>query len=163
MFARHEQFTGQIDASAEDVFARLDDQTRLAGHMNKRSWRMGWGTMELTLDAQRGRTVGSHIGLHGRILGIRLGLDEVVVDRVPPTSKTWETVGEPRLLVIGAYRMGFVITSAQGSVQLLVTIDYDIPSHGLSRLFGRLLGRTYAQWCTRQMVHDAQVAFSGNR
>ena len=44
--------------------------------------------------------------MNGRILGLKLSLDEVVTERDPPARKVWETVGVPRLLVIGPYRMG---------------------------------------------------------
>ena len=61
MYSRHEEHSAPINASAERVFDQLDDQTRLAEHMSKRSWKMGWGKMETVLDAQQGRSVGSHI------------------------------------------------------------------------------------------------------
>jgi hypothetical protein len=160
MYSRHEEYSGRIDASAERVFNQLDDQTRLSEHMETRSWRMGWGKMDTVLDAQRGRAVGSYIVLRGRVFGMRLSLDEVVTIREPPLKKTWETVGEPQLRVIGSYRMGFDVTPDGTSVRLRVAIDYELPKHGMSRLLGRLFGRSYAQWCTRQMVQDAQHAFA---
>ena len=110
MYSRHEEYSAPINASAERVFNKLDDQTRLSAHMSKRSWKLGWGKMETVLDAQQGRSAGSHIVLRGRVFGIQLYLDEVVITRNPPLQKTWETVGEPRLLVIGSYRMGFNLT-----------------------------------------------------
>ena len=159
MYDRHEEHAGVVAAPSAALFEHLDDQTRLSAHMSKRSWKMGWGKMETILDAQGGRAVGSHIVLRGRVLGILLDLDEVVTERVPPTRKTWETVGEPRLLVIGAYRIGFTITSrTTAASELCVTIDYDLPRRGLAFILGRLFGRSYARWCTRQMVAAAQHA-----
>ncbi len=115
--------------------------------------------MEVELDGQRGRAVGSHIVLHGRILGVRLFLDEVVIERRPPLKKSWETVGEPRLLVIGLYRMGFDLESIGATSRLRVAIDYQLPNKGMSRLLGRMFGRAYAKWCARQMAEDAQRYF----
>lgn len=86
--------------------------------------------METVLDAQQGHSVGSHIVLKGRVFGIQLYLDEVVITRDPPLKKTWETVGEPRLLVIGSYRMGFNLTPDGTKAQLRVAIDYDLPTRG---------------------------------
>ena len=156
MRPQHEEFTGRVAATANEVFAHLDDQTRLSAHMTKRSWKMGWGKMDVILDQQGGRAAGSHIVLRGRVFGVRLYLDEVVIERDPPVRKTWETVGEPHLLVIGAYRMGFEITPMASDVNLRVAIDYQLPTHGIAKLLGRVFGRAYAKWCTRQMVHDAQ-------
>jgi hypothetical protein len=42
-------------------------------------------------------------------------------------------------------------------------IDYDLPTRGLSRILGRLFGRMYAKWCTRQMVRDAERAFADRK
>ena len=80
--------------------------------------------------------------------------------REPPMRKSWETVGEPRLLVIGPYRMRFDLRPEGTSSQLRVAIDYDFPANGISRLLGRLFGRSYAKWCTRQMVRDAHHSFA---
>ena len=70
--------------------------------------------MTLSLDEQAGRSLGSHIRLQGRVLGVQLSLEEVVTEHTPPTRKVWMTVGTPRLLVIGPYRMGFVLVPAIG-------------------------------------------------
>ena len=160
MEARHEEYTGVIAASVDSVFAHLDDQTRLSAHMKERSWKLGWGKMEIRLDAQGGKAVGSHIVLEGRVFGIPLYLDEVVTERDPPQRKRWQTVGEPRLLVIGGYTMGFDVFAADGGTRVTVSIDYELPAHGFSRLLGHVFGRMYAQWCTRQMVQDAERAFA---
>ena len=160
VYSEHAEYTAIVQAPVERVFDWLDDQTRLAQHMSKRSWKMGWGKMEVALDAGRGRAVGSHIVLRGRILGIRLYLDEVVVQRKPPVKKNWETVGEPRLLVIGSYRMGFDLVSVGGATKLRVAISYQLPTEGVSRLLGQLFGRSYARWCVRQMAEDAQHSFA---
>lgn len=159
MYAHHGESSASLSASAAQLFAHLDDQTRLSAHMSKRSWKMGWGKMETVLDAQRGQAVGSHILLRGRVFGLSLHLDEVVTLRDPPLRKTWETVGTPRLLVIGRYRMGFEITPAADRVMLRVAIDYDLPEKGVARMLGALFGRSYAAWCTGQMVGDAQSAW----
>jgi hypothetical protein len=160
MYSRHAEHIATINASAARVFDYLDDQTRLSAHMSKRSWKLGWGRMDTVLDAQQGRSVGSHIVIRGRVFGIRLYLDEVVTVREPPLKKVWATVGEPRLLVIGQYRMGFDLMPGEAGAQLRVAIDYDLPTKGIAKLLGRLFGRWYAQWCTRQMARDAQHSFT---
>ena len=85
----------------------------------------------------------------------------MVTERVPPLRKTWETRGEPRLLVIGAYRMGFTIAAQGARSQLVVFIDYQLLPRGFARGLARLFGRTYAAWCTRRMATDAVAAFPG--
>lgn len=71
---------------------------------------MAWATINLTVDAGGGRRAGSHIVLRGRVLGIFLYVDEVVTMSEPPRRKAWETVGAPQLLVIGSYRMIYLMS-----------------------------------------------------
>lgn len=158
---RHDENRVIIRAPAERVFEFVDDHATLSAHMGKPSWKMGWSRMEMVLDEGRGKSIGSHIRLDGRILGIRLMVDEVVTERDPPHRKSWETVGSPRLLVIGHYRMGFEVTPQGGASLLRVFIDYKLPDTAPSRWLGLLLGRYYARWCVRQMAEDAARHFAG--
>lgn len=116
--------------------------------------------MRTELDAGRGQRVGSHIRMSGRVLGLELSLDEVVVERVAPHRKVWETVGSPRLLVIGPYRMGFEVTGRGGKSDLRVFIDYALPSAWPQRWLGRAFGGYYARWCVRSIVSDAVHQFA---
>jgi len=157
MFSRHEESTGALQTTMNDAFRLLDDPTRLSTHLTSRSWKLGWGRMTTIVDEQWGRVVSSHVVRRGRAFGMLLFLDEVVTEREMPRRKVWETVGEPRLIVIGPYRMGFEIAPSDSGVLLHVSIDYDLPSHGISRLLGYLLGRVYAKWCTREMLLQAKA------
>ena len=159
MYTRHEESVATVDATPEQVFAVLDDHARLSSHMNKPSWRMGGGSMETILDDGQGRRVGSHIMLRGRVFGLRLEVEEVVTAHERPALKVWETIGIPRLLVIGRYRMWFEVKATEGRSNLRVAIDYDVPPGGFAHLLGLLFGAMYARWCTRQMTDDARKFF----
>jgi hypothetical protein len=151
----HNESNALISASPERVFALADDHERLSSHMSQSSWRMGGGHMTTTFDEGHGQRVGSHILISGHVLGLNLSLDEVVTQREPPARKVWETVGSPRLLVIGPYQMGFDVTAQETGSLLRVFIDYALPSSWPARWLGRLFGGYYAQWCTQRMVNDA--------
>lgn len=117
------------------------------------------GRMKICFDDSRGRTVGSHVRMGGRMMGLNLFLEEVVTERVPPRHKAWETVGSPKLLVIGNYRLGFDIVSSGNSSELRIFIDYDLPPSRRLRWLGYLLGSIYAKWCVRQMVKSVRNGF----
>ena len=153
----HEESAGFIPETPERVFAKLDDHARLAAHMSRPSWRMGWATMKIIIDPQRPRGAGTHIALRGRVFGIGLSVDETVTRYETPFLKEWETTEEPRLLVIGRYRMAFHTTPDSDGTQLRVTIDYNHPASAFPRLLGVLFGGMYARWCTSQMVSDAAI------
>lgn len=141
-----------VPAPAEAVFAYADDWTRLSSHMSESSWKMGGGKMRIDTDSGLGQRVGSHVRLSGKAFGMEMSLDEVVTERAPPWRKVWETVGEPRLLVIGRYRMGYEIRQQAHDTRFTMFIDYARPPGMAGRLLGAMFGPAYARWCTRQMA-----------
>lgn len=162
----HEDAAGEVAAAPSLLFAHLDDPQRLSRHMEQRSMAMMGSTMTVATDAQGGKALGSVIRMKGRAFGIPLALEEVVMRREPPRLKAWETIGEPQLLVIGAYRMGFDIAPRGDGSLLSVFIDYELPTAGRARRLARWLARWlapfYARWCCARMVRDAQDAFRGS-
>ena len=131
--------------------------------MSGSSWMMGGGSMSIEVDEGRGRRVGSRIRLAGTVCGVALSVEEIVTEHRPPHAKTWETIGTPRLLVVGAYRMGFDLTPRGEHSLLRVFIDYELPTGLVGHWLGRLLGGFYAKWCTQRMVEDAVKFFAAGR
>ena len=115
--------------------------------------------MEIELDADWGKKVGSRIRLTGRVLGIELAVEEVVTEHEPPRRKVWETRGSPKLLVIDRYRMGFEISPRGHESMLRVFIEYVLPAKAPARWLGRVFGGVYARWCVTRMVDDAVKQF----
>jgi hypothetical protein len=128
-FAHSAECVVGVAASPQTLFDYLDDPRRLGSHMEKASWRTGWSRMNYDLDARAGREVGSEIWMTGRVPGLPLDVEEVVIERTPPASKVWETRGTPHLFVIGPYRMGYQITegieASAGQSRLRLFIDFE--------------------------------------
>ena len=160
MATRHRSVSIWIAASQEAVFSFVDDHENFSSHMNQRSWMMGGGRMVTELDDGRGQVVGSHIRMSGRVFGINLALDEIVTLRTPHSEKFWETVGTPRLLVIGSYRMGFQVRPEADGCRLMVFIDYTLPESWYGRVLGWLFADWYADWCVTQMADGAAKHFA---
>jgi hypothetical protein len=155
-----ESATAEVAAAPGRLFEHLDDHARLAMHMERRSMMMMGGRMTYTFDEAKGRAVGSVIRMGGSFLGISLGVEEAVIERDPPRRKVWETIGHPRLLVIGAYRMGFEIEPRDDRSELRVFIVYSHPASPMGRVLGRLSAGAYARWCVRRMADDAVEHFA---
>ena len=158
LYQRHHDERTTIYARPEDIFAFVDDHARFSSHMSQSSWMMGGGRMDISVDAELGQKIGSHIHMDGRAFGLNLHLDEVVTRYEPPRLKTWETVGEPDLLIIGGYRMGIKIESENERSLLSVFIDYNLPAR--NAWLGRLFGEGYAKWCVRQMILGVRENFT---
>ena len=148
-----------IAASPELIFAHLDDQTHLGGHMEKPSMMMMGGYMTYAFDQTGGRAAGSVIKMGGHFLGLDLSVEEVVTVHAPPRMKVWETQGQPHLLIIGAYRMGFELTPSDAGSRLRVFIEYDPLTTFAGRILSFLFAPIYARWCVGQMARDAERHF----
>lgn len=159
IYAHTDETTTEVHAAPNRLFDHLDDQARLGSHMEKPSMMMMGGRMTYEFDGAKGRAVGSVIKVAGSFLGIRLFIEEVVTERDPPRRKVWETRGQPRILIIGPYRMGFEITPSAAHSSLRVFIEYDDPPSPVGRILARAFAPVYARWCVRRMADDARLHF----
>jgi hypothetical protein len=129
----HHRSKAVVAASPEVLFAALDEHKRLAGHMEKPSLMMAG--VDAHHDGYTARPGGGlHHPMAGQVLGLKLALDEVVTERQPPFKKTWETCGQPRLLIIDGYRMGFTVTPRPGGLEASSTEVYAWDWAGTKRL-----------------------------
>lgn len=151
--------SSEVNATPQVLFAELDNHQRLSEHMMQSSPMMAGSKMHFDFDARGGRAIGSKIQMSGRMFGIQLWLEEVITEREPPSRKVWETVGKPRLLVIGDYRMGFEIEALGGRSKLTVFICYDDPGPPWTML-GKTLGPVYARWCAMSIARGAAQRFA---
>ncbi len=160
IYTRSAQADVEVTTSAERLFDYMDDQANPGTHMERSSAMMLWGSMAYDFDEALGQSVGSVIKMTGKVAGLKLYVEEVVIQRQPPFLKIWETVGEPRLLVIGSYRMRFQIEDNGRLCRLHVFIDYNYPTSVIGRIAGTLSGALYARWCVKRMAAAAKAAFS---
>ena len=149
--------SAKILANPSEVFDYIDDHSKFSSHMNTSSPMMGGGKMNTYIDELKGKTVGSHIKMDGKVFGIYISLDEVVTEHVPPHRKVWKTVGTPKLLIIGQYQMKVEIEPDGVGSRLTISIDYDLPKSFV--WLGRLLSGWYAKWCVQQMLYGTQKYF----
>ena len=158
-FPLHFQQSTLLAKSASVVFEQLDDFERLGAHMMHSSGMMAGSRMRYEFDEAHGRAEHALVRLRGSVLGFALTIDEEVIERTPPVAKTWQTIGTPRMLVLDAYRMGYILEPQQSAARLTVFIDYALPSRGVTRWLGRLAGAAYARWCVTSMIEDAVRSF----
>ena len=120
---------------------------------------MGGGRMTTEVDSGLGQKVGSHIRMAGKVFGIAVSLDEAIIEYAPPRLKVWETVGQPKLLVVDHYRMKAQIEPQTDGARLTVSIDYNRPK--TSAWLGMIFGGFYAKWCVMKMIRDTADHFKG--
>jgi hypothetical protein len=156
---QHFEQSAALGAQPDVIFEYLDDFAHFGEHMMQSSWMMAGSSMRYEFDEAHGRALGASIRLHGSFLGVPLEIEEQVTERTPPLRKSWQTTGEPRMLVLEAYRMGFEISARVGGCELCVFIDYATPQRGIGRWLGRAAGAPYARWCVRSTIRGALRRF----
>lgn len=156
---RHFEESISISATPEAIFSFADNHANFSAHMNQSSMMMAGSKMETHIDEGEGKTVGSHIIMNGKMLGINLYLDEVITIHDPPNQKEWKTVGNVNLVVIDQYTLGFKIRPEPEGSQFAVYIDYELPKSWKTRALGMVLGGMYAKWCVRQMINGTRSHF----
>lgn len=154
---------GGVNASPAEVFAFLDDQTRLGAHMNRRSLMMLGGRMRYDFDAAQGHAIGSVIRIYGSFLGLSLFVCEAITERRPPFRKRWETCGPQRMLVIESYLMGFETRATGSTTEVSVAIEYRLPRRRPWCWISRLVAPLYARWCVSHMDGDTRRHFDSVR
>lgn len=159
-YSNHYEETVNIIAKPEEIFSYADDFNNFSSHMNKSSWMMAGSKMETSTDGGKGKKVGSHIKMQGKILGFNLFLDEVITKHIFPYHKEWETVGDINLIVIDHYKLGFEISSEDNNSKLRIYIDYNLPKSALLHFAGLVFGGVYAKWCVRQMINGVGSHFN---
>lgn len=161
MYALHHETIVTLNAPMDIAFAYLDDFKKLSAHMEQSSGMMMGSKMTIDTDASGGRSIGSKVRLYGKMMGMTLSLEEVVMERQPPFRKSWNTTSTD-LLVIGDYRLGFELKPNGNASTLRVYIDYDYPPKAPARWLGYLFGKMYARWCTVRMAKDAAAHFNSS-
>ncbi len=156
---QHYEENALISASAEKVFDYADNFYNFSSHMNKSTWMMGGGKMKTEIDEGKGRKIGSHVKMSGKVFGVNLFLDEVITVHEVPYRKVWQTVGNINLLVIDHYTLGFEIKPENNGCKIKVFIDYNLPKSTKTYWLGFLFGSMYAKWCVKQMINGVKVNF----
>jgi hypothetical protein len=158
-YAVHYEAQTTVNAPSDLVFDYLDDFEQLGAHMTGSSWMMAGSKMSYEFDDGKGRRLGSHVRLLGSFLGLKLEIDEQVIDRVPARGKAWQTVGNPRMFILARYQMGFSLQQSPLGCRVVAFIDYTLPARGFGRLLGRAAGGLYARWCVNNVIDQAAAHF----
>jgi Polyketide cyclase / dehydrase and lipid transport len=152
--------TVDIKASAESVFAYVDDIRNIGWHMTERSSMAMMGSrLELEILSEQSTGLGATYRYSGTMMGLSLDFSESVTRYIPNREKIWHTIGEPRLLIISSYEMRLAVEPlSAASSRLTISIAYELPLSTFWCIVGRLLAGPYSRWCLRQMVGDAKRA-----
>jgi len=141
------QETAVLPALPARVFEWIDTPANTGLHMSRPSMAMLGGSLQVERLSPNAAGVGATYRSWGRVLGLRIDFTTRVTVWLPEREKSVETIGEPRLIVIGDFQMRSSITRLDSSTRLVLALAYNLPAGWFGRLLGRVLARPYVRWC----------------
>ncbi len=148
----------EINASAKVVFEHVDDIANTGWHMTKSSMPLMGSSLTLEILSKNPTGVGATYRWHGKIMGFTMDFSEIISRWVPNKERVWHTIGNPKILIMRAYEMRFMIKSLHERSRLTFEITYDLPKPIFWKCVGFLLSGPYSRWCLRNMCKDAKKA-----
>lgn len=154
-FERIEIMNGKHD----EVFAFMDDINNTGMHMTEENGPMLGNKLTLEWLSENKTGLGTKYRWTGKVMGMKMDFTVVVTQWNNGKSKTWETIGEARMIVISWFRMYLELSpndngTTSAKLGILYTKSKNIP--------GFLLGKRYSIWCVKSMLEDTKEHFEKN-
>lgn len=153
----HFSQTIQINKKVAQVFAYIDDIHNTGWHMEKSSMPMMGSKMTVETISEQKSGLGATYRWTGKVMGLRIDFTETITRWVKNKERVWQTIGDPQIIIMGNYVMGFFLKPILESTQLTFEIDYELPKPLFWSLVGRLLSPWYSRWCLSNMCNDAKA------
>jgi hypothetical protein len=147
-----------INAPVEAAFDYLDDLSKTGMHMSESSAMM-MGS-KLTLEHLPGPEsgAGAKYRWFGKMMGLPLDFTVEVTKWIKNEEKTWETIGAPKMIILGWYRMRLMTEPDNaGGTRTWLEIEYTPPEGLFYRFLSAVFAPIYARWCVSKMLTDAKI------
>lgn len=151
-----------IQAPVEKVFSFMDDLSKTGMHMSGSSMMMAGSKLKLEHVSGPEKGVGAGFRWSGKMLGFELDFTVVVTKWVENAEKVWETIGMPKLIILGWYLMHLKTEPVTGGTLVSLEIQYIRPRGFFYKLLSILFARRYAEWCVTRMLNDSKKSLEGS-
>lgn len=149
-----------MNAKPQEVFAFMDNIDNTGMHMTKSNAQMMGSKLNLEWLTEHKTGLNTKYRWTGKVLGMKMKFTAIVTQWDPGKSKTWETIGEAKMIVISWYRMYLDLTpNEDGTTSAKLGILYTKTKNPL----GFLLGRRYSVWCVKSMLKDTKKHFKDKK
>jgi hypothetical protein len=145
-----------IYTSPQKVFSHMDDLSKTGMHMKENSMMM-MGS-KLSFERLEGplQGIGTTYRWHGKIMGLPVDITETVTKWTENQEKVWETTGDPKIILLGWYRMILKLMPVKEGTLVSLQIDYTQPNGVFYNFLYFFLSRWYCHWCLNNMLNDSK-------
>lgn len=148
-----------INAPLEIVFARMDDLSKTGMHMSNSSMMMMGSKLMLEQLPGPSQGLGASFHWSGSVMGMPIDITETVTKWVVNKEKIWETIGTPKIIILGWYRMILKTEAVKEGTEASLQIDYTKPRGAFRIILYYLLSHWYCNWCLNNMLNDTKIHF----
>ena len=137
----------------------MDDLSKTGMHMSQSSMMM-MGS-KLTLEQLEGPSKGVGATFHwtGKVMGMPIDITETVTKWIENKEKVWETIGSPKIIILGWYRMSLKTEPAKEGTLASLQIEYTQPNGWFYKILSFFFAGWYSRWCLNNMLNDTKKEF----
>jgi hypothetical protein len=152
----------KYNASPAQVFRYIDDLGVTGMHMTESSMMMMGSKLHLNFLTENKTGLGSRYRWTGSMMGLKMDFTVAVTKWIDGKEKTWETVGQTKMIIYSWYRMNLVVRTIESLTEAELSISYEKPHGFINKVLSFLFADWYCRWCLRQMLGDAKEAVEEN-
>lgn len=143
-------------APPERVFRVIDDLGVTGMHMTQSSGMMMGSKFDLSFLTQNHTGLGTKYRWTGKMTGMKMDFTVEVTKWIQGKEKTWETIGETKLIIYSWFRMHLDVSQTNQVTQAELSISYEKPKDFFFRILSFLAADWYGRWCLNSMLTDAK-------
>lgn len=147
--------TARYNAPSENVFQHLDDLGVTGMHMTQSSAMMMGSKLNLEYLTPNHKGLGTQYRWKGTMVGMKMDFTVAVTKWIPGVEKTWETIGEAKMIIYSWYRMHLQLSRKDNLTMAELSITYEKPKGWLLKVISFLFADMYCRWCLKNMLRDA--------
>jgi len=144
------------NAPAEKVFSYLDDLGVTGMHMTQSSAMMMGSKLHLGFLTDHHTGMGSKYRWTGTMMGMKMDFTVEVTKWIKDIEKTWETIGEAKMIIYSWYRMHLLVNAKETITKAELSISYERPKGFFYKIISFLFADWYCNWCLKNMLSDSK-------
>jgi hypothetical protein len=148
------------NASSKDVFECMDDLGVTGMHMTESSMPMMGGKMNLEFLTVQKSGLNTKYRWTGKVLWMNLDFTVQVIKWIGEHEKTWETIGNPKMIIYSWFRMHLKVEKINAGSTASLSISYEKPNGLFNKIICFLFGHWYSRWCLKNMLNDTEKRLS---
>ncbi len=138
------------------VFDCIDDLGVTGTHMTKSNAMMMGSKLKLEFITPNKKGPGTLYRWTGTMMGMAMDFTVKVTQWTAGSEKTWETIGDTKLIIYSWYRMHLKVQPIPEGAFAELSISYQPPAGRFNQIISFVFAGWYCRWCLKKMLGDAK-------